>query len=270
MSPFCRDRLVARVTTPEPHEAMPRVLLVAQWSFPPDWHLSLHAHDGFNQTLIILGGQIRSRFRGETIARGPGYVLCYPRGTPHEEWSDSNGPLRMICIDWTEGWGLDPIGLSLTAADRRGRIESAMRWMLELSENSLQSDLTRDALMHTLLSEYAHHVPSESDAMLLRVRGFIREHISEPITLNDLAESAFMSRYHFAHTFSHASGQTPMGFLRRLRMEAARDLLVTTPLSLRKIASQVGFADEFHFSRVFKQVIGVAPTALRDAKSPRH
>jgi transcriptional regulator GlxA family with amidase domain len=59
------------------------------------------------------------------------------------------------------------------------------------------------------------------------------------------------------------TGLTPMEDLRQLRLEAARDLLLTTDLPLKAIAPRTGLGDEYHLSRLFRRAFGIAPGALR-------
>jgi len=99
--------------------------------------------------------------------------------------------------------------------------------------------------------------------MVLRIKRYIRKRISDPITLDDLASEAGLSRFYFARAFRTEAGMSPMSFLRRLRVEGRADVILRTPMPLKSIATQVGFADEFHFSRVFHQVTGQAPGAFR-------
>jgi methylphosphotriester-DNA--protein-cysteine methyltransferase len=71
------------------------------------------------------------------------------------------------------------------------------------------------------------------------------------------------STYYFARLFRQATGETPHRFLLRLRIERAQELLATHVVSLTQIATDVGFADQSHFTRVFKQFVGVTPRAYR-------
>jgi AraC-like DNA-binding protein len=99
--------------------------------------------------------------------------------------------------------------------------------------------------------------------MVAQVKSFVQHHMCDPLQLDDLAEVVGLSKYHFSREFKRASGMTPMAFLRQVRVEAARSLLLSTSWTLRAIADQVGFRDEFHLSRVFRRVTGMPPSRLR-------
>jgi AraC-like DNA-binding protein len=64
----------------------------------------------------------------------------------------------------------------------------------------------------------------------------------------------------YCRAFKKATGLTPSRYLTRLRMNRAKQLLMMPELSLKEIATHVGFQDELYFSRVFKNVEGVSPT----------
>jgi transcriptional regulator GlxA family with amidase domain len=65
--------------------------------------------------------------------------------------------------------------------------------------------------------------------------------------------------------FREHTGQTPMQYLRRVRIERARLMLGNVDLSIKEIAGRCGFDDPYHFSRVFHQVDGLPPTLYREA-----
>lgn len=63
--------------------------------------------------------------------------------------------------------------------------------------------------------------------------------------------------------FGAAIGQTPLGYLQAVRLEAARALLEVGDMSVQLVASQVGYSDASSFSRLFRQGVGLSPGAYR-------
>lgn len=82
-------------------------------------------------------------------------------------------------------------------------------------------------------------------------------------TLEELAAEAGVSRSALAGRFRQAMGDTPLAYLRTLRMQRAMHLLETTRDRLEAIAQAVGYQDAFGFSKVFKRVVGLAPGEFR-------
>jgi AraC-like DNA-binding protein len=82
-------------------------------------------------------------------------------------------------------------------------------------------------------------------------------------TLDELARRVGVSRTALAEKFREAMGDTPLAYLRTLRMQKAMRLLASTDSGLDGVAVQVGYTDAFSFSKVFKKVVGVPPREFR-------
>ncbi|HET6356628.1 AraC family transcriptional regulator [Streptomyces sp.] len=121
-----------------------------------------------------------------------------------------------------------------------------------------------------ILRRHAHVLFREShthDGLTFRqeraVRDYIHEHLSENITLDDIAASVALSRYHFARRFHASTGTTPHEYVLQQRVARAQTLLIRTNYPLLDIALTCGFADQSHLNRVFKKHTGVTPGHYR-------
>ncbi|HEV7364539.1 MAG TPA: AraC family transcriptional regulator [Gemmatimonadales bacterium] len=92
-----------------------------------------------------------------------------------------------------------------------------------------------------------------------RVRAYIDAHIGERISLNELARQAGVSRFHFARQFRLSIGESPMGYLRRLRIERSKSILQSRGSTIAEVAAGLGFSDQSHFTRTFGRLVGVSP-----------
>lgn len=102
--------------------------------------------------------------------------------------------------------------------------------------------------------------------MLLQIQKvieYIHANLDHQINLDDLARAARLSRSRLYYLFKEETGLAPMQYLKRCRIEKARDLLVTTSLSLKEIRSTVGLSDRSHFTRGFKDAFGASPLEYR-------
>jgi transcriptional regulator GlxA family with amidase domain len=99
------------------------------------------------------------------------------------------------------------------------------------------------------------------DALL----GWMRENLSEPLTLKRLAEQAGMSERNFARAFTAATGVTPAKAVERLRLEAARGAVEAGATPIECIARDAGFGDPERMRRAFVRAFGQPPQALRRA-----
>ncbi|WP_433386168.1 helix-turn-helix domain-containing protein [Micromonospora sp. KLBMP9576] len=91
----------------------------------------------------------------------------------------------------------------------------------------------------------------------------MRERLSEPLTIDDLASAAMFSRYHFSRLFRKVTGISPGRFLAALRIQEAKRLLVTTSLTVAVISTSVGYTSLGTFSSRFHRSVGVSPAAYR-------
>jgi transcriptional regulator GlxA family with amidase domain len=98
------------------------------------------------------------------------------------------------------------------------------------------------------------------------VLAWIRENISQPIKVENLAEVAAMSPRNFSRQFQKSIGRTPAKAVEQIRVEEARNLVESTDLSVEKIAERCGFSDSEIMRRAFVRLFGRAPRAMRDSR----
>jgi len=94
---------------------------------------------------------------------------------------------------------------------------------------------------------------------------YMRAHLSEPLTVADLADLVSLSPSAFAHLFRDVTGRSPYQFLKELRLDRARELLVDGNLTVARISKDVGYASVSHFISEFRGRFGVTPRAYYDA-----
>jgi AraC-like DNA-binding protein len=98
---------------------------------------------------------------------------------------------------------------------------------------------------------------------LLPVVSHIEANFDKPISMAEMAKRANLSTTHFNRRFQQILRMTPMQYLRTLRIQAAQRLLTTTSKSLVAIAAEVGYIDQSHLTRRFRQATGITPAAYR-------
>ncbi|MBZ2172230.1 AraC family transcriptional regulator [Nitratidesulfovibrio sp. SRB-5] len=101
-------------------------------------------------------------------------------------------------------------------------------------------------------------VPPETTAIIDAVRRHLRDHVADPVRLDDLARLAGRSRCHLLRMFQQATGLPPHAYQTQLRVEAAKGLLAAGH-SISHVAAETGFSDQSHFSRVFRDLTGATP-----------
>ena len=82
-----------------------------------------------------------------------------------------------------------------------------------------------------------------------------------------LADSLAVSAPYLSKLFHEQTGSSPSKYLTDIRMRQARKLLMDTNLTVKEIAGRVGFPDPFHFSRSFKNAVGISPAQYREEQA---
>lgn len=96
-------------------------------------------------------------------------------------------------------------------------------------------------------------------AALQRALRYVDEHLSQPLRVTDLADAACVSRFHLVRLFRSGTGASPLRYVRRRRIERARQLLPAAQLPMSCLAQQLGFFDQSHFVRSFRAETGCSP-----------
>lgn len=112
-------------------------------------------------------------------------------------------------------------------------------------------------------AEHGRDYPEPVERAVAFMRQTLEKDSAAPLSLRDLARSAAVSPEHLCRLFRATLNAGPMEALRLLRLDMAMGLLARSNLNVEQIADRCGFASPYHFSRRFRQVYGVPPTAVR-------
>lgn len=104
------------------------------------------------------------------------------------------------------------------------------------------------------------------DSRLRTIFYYINENISKKITLEELADLIYVSKSHLIYLFKEHIGQPPMDYVKKIKIQKAKELLLTTKLPLNKISERIGYDNQSQFSRTFRQDTGMSPTAYRNSE----
>jgi AraC family transcriptional regulator len=105
-----------------------------------------------------------------------------------------------------------------------------------------------------------------TDRRIARVIEYMTAHACDPLCLDDLADTAGVSKFHFSRLFRTKTGFTPAAFLTNLRMQLARRLLTTTDLRVKEVASACGYTSHAAFNAAFRRWNSQPPRAFRKAE----
>lgn len=191
-------------------------------------------------------------------------------------WASSSYSTMVLQLDNAKLAHMAPdqvhaIETSLVAAlgtqdDRLAALMQAMR--VEVREGCASGRLYGEAISLALLAylanRYATVGAAENSASLSpsgkrRLVDYIRDNLTDNISVTELARLVEMSPSHFSRVFKVSFGVTPYRFVMQERIERAKAMLVEAKLSASQISTASGFASQSHFVKVFRQVTGVTP-----------
>jgi transcriptional regulator GlxA family with amidase domain len=114
-------------------------------------------------------------------------------------------------------------------------------------------------LPYANLQEQVHH----GDELVLRAQSVLMSNLRRPAQLEGLADRLRVTTRTLNRRFKTATGETPLEFLQKARIERARGLLETSRLSFDQIVDRVGYEDASSFRRLFKRAVGISPHEYR-------
>ncbi|MEP6733958.1 MAG: helix-turn-helix domain-containing protein [Chryseolinea sp.] len=141
---------------------------------------------------------------------------------------------------------------------------------LELMEN-IENLVYANSRFYSFLCSFRLMVLSASkhakkDGVIQSIE-YMRERINSPVTLADLAAVAGLSVSHYCAVFKQKTMQTPLQLYTSMKIQRACQLLQNRNQTIKSIAYTLGFFDQYHFSKVFKSIMGMAPRDFRKKTS---
>jgi AraC-like DNA-binding protein len=251
------------------------VLGAARFSeFRFDRHFHLDYHIG-----LVTEGVLRQRVNGKTVLLGPGCIAMMPPGEIHDGIRESSGAYTLKTFRLSRNL-FNGVAEELSGSLREPELAATMLedpvlagHLLRLHDAMRRNDgaITLEVqsewltLLEFLFKQSRAVVPQEvkgalSPVQWQRVRDYCFAHLGEKITLDELASVCGLGRFHFLRQFKQTVGMTPHAWLVRLRLEQACSLLARSSQTIAEVAQGVGFYDQSHFNRAFRQAFGVAPS----------
>jgi len=211
----------------------------------------------------------------------PDYFFILPAHIPHKYGANSDNPWTIYWVHFTgtkasDYWNflLDnsdtvmPIFLAPNN-DRIVIFEDIMTHIeMSFNDDNMVYANTRFAYFLTTFKSSVFSPNSQridDPDSISRVINYMREHLTEMLTLEQLAEVAGMSTSHFSAVFRQKVQSSPIQFFTVLKIQQACRLLEYSTLRIKEIAYQIGYSDPYHFSRVFTTVMGISPRDFRKA-----
>jgi AraC-like DNA-binding protein len=243
--------------------------------------LKKHTDTDYTEMIFIEKGSGDFRYEGKRFVGKEGDLIILHPLSDIEGKSSIDDPLKGISICFSN--------LHINGNQKGFLIESTELPIIHLQEEKLEIHY----YLQALLSEYdAKHAGYQDvissilqtivikvsrllengnqtslSSVCLEVKKYIEENFRQELTLNDLANLVYVSPYHLAHVFKEEVGLPPIQYMIHCRIEEAKRLLEHSNLSVREIASVIGYENANYFNLLFKKVIGSPPGKFRRMKA---
>ena len=252
-----------------------------------------HSHKQF-ELLFVLDGSTVYEFQGcDPIELAGGHFMVVPPGMMHRGEQDLRMPTTLIGIvlafdargatrntpftvrelGWlrrhfkTNSLTVHPLGPDL----RRIIVQLDKRLSGKKQDNDELSMAEMRLHVCSAISGAARQLSAvdsqDSQFVVNAAIDYMRNHLNEPFSVGKLVNHIGYGRSRLFELFRANTGMTPSDYLRRLRLEAARELLANTSRPVTEIAFKVGFNSSQYFSTVFLQYTGVTPTGFRSREA---
>jgi AraC-like DNA-binding protein/mannose-6-phosphate isomerase-like protein (cupin superfamily) len=263
-------------------QKLPFLVYAGQISDNPHWKFSSHKHDDLSEIIYISEGEGTFVIDGKTYSASQGDILIYNRGVIHEEWSNPENPLKTyFCgIAGLSIKGLKELHIipsNIEPIIRKNKYSPKVETYLSeiFEESALQADGYHTICQHLLISlitlvfrimklQNTNASSKKADSLAHQTKEYIDKHYTKNLSLNDLADTFFVSPYYLSHAFKKEMNLSPIHYLITRRMGEAKRLLVSTDMKIREIAQMVGYDNPNYFTMLFKKFTGESPKKFKE------
>ena len=230
-----------------------------------------HEHENPYLCVVVDGAlEVKS---GTTFECPTGSVIVYPLGHVHANRFGTHAG-RCINIHFGASWLDERDVLAWLSECRHVRVDacarSFSRLRAELDASDSAASLAIASAAIELIAEAMRAMPPARAADWLDdIVAIVEADLANAPTLTDLAATVGVHPSHVARAFRAHHGETLGAYVRRRRIEEADRMIVTTMRSLRDIAVDAGFADQAHFTRLYRRHFGAPPAARRRQRNRR-
>ncbi|MEX0744188.1 MAG: helix-turn-helix domain-containing protein [Phycisphaeraceae bacterium] len=227
----------------------------------------------------VIGGKGFAETEGRREDVTTGTLLTFAKGEAHTYGSDPHDPWHVVWFHFDGPAAADVLADVRRAGGAASWAPLSLddqlreRWMeLIAAHHARQPHHCRLAdyllwgvlgLIRQRLELRAAGQPAASWQIVHAVQRYVREHLSEPIAVEDLARVAHVSCRQLTRLIQEAIGCAPMAYVLDQRIAQAADMLRQTEQPVKQIARAVGYDDPYYFTRLFKRRTGQSPTAYR-------
>ena len=226
---------------------------------------------------FVLSGRGKFVIKNKEYSLEPGYGFLIPPEELAFYQSDDENPWTYVWVGFSGALAENTVksmGLSLNSpvfmSDRGEELYQTVKDMMEHNTYGIANDLRRNGQLQLFLSIIAESVPLEkksetdsADNYVRRAVEFIQGNYCNPIKVTDVADYVCINRSYLYTLFRNGTGMSPQQFLTTFRITKATELLQLTEHPIESTALSFGYTYPLVFTKAFKQMKGMSPSAYR-------
>ncbi len=226
------------------------------------WNFKRHRHDCI-ELLYFLYGNAEVTAADTSMQASFYDIVIYPKGVYHTEHLQFNRHQEIICV-----W-VDIPGLTIPNAIRIQDKDASIKWLLEsLHTEYKDKNLSKELIEHyvktiAILIAKKCFAEKPNDDPISRVMMYMHDHMTEEITVEQLSSLIYVSKSYLSRIFKQQTGVSLIEYLRLIRVEAAKALLVSSNTSIAEISYIIGYNSPKYFCRAFRSCTGMTPREFK-------
>jgi AraC family transcriptional regulator len=246
-------------------------LIATETRHPPRFKLPSHSHD-LPSFYLVLEGALTEIAEHTELTLNACTVVFTPPGHVHRNtFHDRGGRCLLVELtpSWKERFSLTGAALDRPLVTRGGELAYlGTRLYREFRHLDAVSPFAAEGIALEILAALIRQ-PGRPDGRIAgwlgRARDLLHDRFADRLELAEIAGAVGVHPVHLARTFRKQYQCTPGEYQRKLRVQHAARELTTSRRAVAEIALSCGFADQAHFSRVFKRWTGWTPARYRDS-----
>lgn len=248
--------------------------------FPEARHHFRERMTGVSQFILIynIGGKGSITIKNTRFELLPDHFFMIPQNMPHAYYADSENPWSIYWIHFTGRKAkylakplLHPVSVMRS---KTSRVNERLELFGDIFRNmergfSVETLEYINLCLPRLLASFTHlkqfRVVNEqiSKDPVSLIINFMLENINRKFKLDELANVVNLSASHFSRLFLSRTGHSPIDYFIQLKIQRSCRLLDNTELTIADVAREMGFDDQFYFSRLFRKVMNMSPREYR-------
>lgn len=248
--------------------------------YPQARHHFRERPSGSNQHILIycIEGQGEIMLNERTYSLPADHFFIIPAGMPHAYRSDGNNPWSIYWIHFSgnKAGNYSRVACQPQSIERSktSRISDRIDLFSEIFRN-LDRGFGVETLEYVnlclphLLASFTHlsqfrliKESGEKDPVAQSIN-FMLEQLTKKLKLEEIAAETGLSASHFSRLFVNRTGHSPIDYFIQLKIQRACRLLDNSGWNIADASREMGFDDQFYFSRVFRKVMGMSPAEYR-------